>query len=103
MNRVNVISRNDENTEFKGWFDLNSAVCLAKHEYGNPYVNYEWIYLTKGKKLILNESNNYGNGDKYYPFSAKKALELIIESGTKEGAEWIDDKEQEELLKQFEI
>lgn len=107
MKRVNVYrnSTNDyEGKTYCGWLDLDSAKILAKKEEGSPYIDYSWVYLTAGGKLVLNTSNNTsGSGEHYWPCTAEKALRLIIEAGTDDGQKWIEDKKNIELLKKYEI
>jgi len=88
MKRVNIY----DDGMFVGWFNLDAAKCLAKYQYGNPYVSYQWLYLTAGGKLILEESNNSGQEESYRVVSARVAVELINDAGTNEGEKWASGK-----------
>jgi len=100
MKRINIYESNEYGDRiFIGWFNMDSATCLAKHQRGDAYTEYTWVYLTAGGKLIVERSNNSGMREHYSPISAKEVVMLINESGTSEGHEWAEGKGSEEFAK----
>ena len=93
MQRINIYQEAEYGQEFIGWFDLDKAQVLAKHKEGDPYTSYNWIYLTAGGKLILEQSNNHlGMSAHYYTITGRRAVELINEAVTEEGLAWAKGK-----------
>ena len=100
VKRVNVY---DEDGNYKGWFCVDRSKILAKKSSGDPYVDYDWVYLTASGKLIYNHSNNSGAKDNYYPCTFDRAMRLIIDAGTEDGQAWLNSAKNEENVKKYEI
>lgn len=67
MTRITI---KNENNEFLGWFNLDSAEWVASFCEGDAYLHGKVLIVTASKKLVINEWTN--SGYDFYKFASDK-------------------------------
>ena len=99
MNRISIYNElNYCESQYIGWFDLDSAKKIAEYSNGDPYHNGKILFATSGGKLVVNEWSNTGYDSYRFANDEKEISEILSKGGYSD-----NDKRMIDILKKFEI